>query len=211
MRKWYPAFLVAIAAVASIIVYPKLPDRVPTHFDIRGNPNAFGPRWVPTVIFPVLILLLWGLLRGLPKIDPRRANYARMQDTYDLVVNVVLTMVTALHLLVLAGTMGSHVPFVRLMPAVIGLAFVVIGNLLPRAKSNWWFGIRTPWTLSNDRVWERTHRVGGYIMTATGILAILTALIPSPAALFVLVVIALGLSLGLIAYSYFVWKQETAK
>src|SRR5215472_13359444 len=132
MRRWYPAFLVAIATIASIIVYPKMPDRVPTHFDIRGQPNAYGPKWVPTVIFPVMILLLWGLMRGLPKIDPRRANYARMQDTYDLVVNVLLTMMTALHLLVLAGTIGSHVPFVRLMPAVIGTAFVVIGNLLPR-------------------------------------------------------------------------------
>ena len=211
MRKWYPAFLVAIAAIASIIVYPKLPDRVPTHFDVRGNPNAFGPKWVPTVIFPVLILLLWGLLRGLPKIDPRRANYARMQDTYDLVVNVVLSMITALHLLLLAGTMGSRVPFVRLMPAVIGVAFVVIGNMLPRAKPNWWFGIRTPWTLSNDRVWERTHRVGGYVMTAIGVLAILSALIANPAVLFALVVLALVASLGVIAYSYFVWKQETAK
>src|SRR5215475_4823061 len=122
MRKWYPAFLVAIATIASIIVYPRMPDRVPTHFDIRGNPNAFGPRWVPTVIFPVTILALWGLLRGLPKIDPRRANYARMQDTYDLVVNLILTMMTALQLLLLAGTMGSGVPFVRIIPAVMGIS-----------------------------------------------------------------------------------------
>jgi uncharacterized membrane protein len=211
MRKWYPVLLVAIATIASIIVYPKLPDRVPTHFDIRGNPNAYGPKWESTVIFPVMILALWGLMRGLPKIDPRRANYAKMQDTYDLVVNVILTMLTALHLLILAGTMGSPVPFVRLMPAVIGVAFIAIGNLLPRAKSNWWFGIRTPWTLSNDRVWQRTHRVGGYVMTATGVLAILSAFFANPIALIALIVGMLAMSLGLIAYSYFIWKQETAK
>lgn len=211
MRKWYPVLLVAIATIASIIVYPKLPDRVPTHFDIRSNPNAYGPKWVPTVIFPVMILALWGLMRGLPKIDPRRANYARMQDTYDLVVNVILTMSAALHLLILAGTMGSPVPFVRLMPAVIGVAFIAIGNLLPRAKSNWWFGIRTPWTLSNDRVWERTHRVGGYVMSATGVLAIISAFFTSPIALIAFIVLALAMSLGLLAYSYFAWKQETTK
>ncbi len=211
MRKWYPVLLVAIATIASIIVYPKLPDRVPTHFDLRGNPNAYGPKWVPTVIFPVMILALWGLMRGLPKIDPRRANYARMQDTYDLVVNVVLTMLAALHLLILAGAMGSPVPFVRLMPAVIGVAFIAIGNLLPRARSNWWFGIRTPWTLSNDRVWERTHRVGGYVMSATGVLAIISAFFTSPIALIAFIVVALAMSVGLLAYSYFAWKQETAK
>jgi uncharacterized membrane protein len=211
MRKWYPAFLVAIATIASTVVYPRLPDRVPTHFDIRGNPNAYGPRWVPTVIFPVLILLLWGLMRGLPKIDPRRANYARMQDTYDLVVNVILTMVTALHLLILAGTAGSRVPFVRVIPAVIGIAFIAIGNLLPRAKPNWWFGIRTPWTLSNDRVWERTHRVGGYVMTATGALAVASSFFASDIALAAFASLAIGMALVLVVYSYFVWKQETSK
>jgi uncharacterized membrane protein len=211
MRKWYPVVLVAIAAIASIIVYPKLPDRVPTHFDIRGNPNAYGPRWVPTVIFPVMILLLWGLMRGLPKIDPRRANYAKMQDTWDTLVNVVLTMVTALHLLILAGTAGSHVPFVRFIPAVVGVAFIAIGNILPRAKPNWWFGIRTPWTLSNDRVWERTHRVGGYVMMATGLLAIVSAFLATDIAFVAFGVIAAAMALGLMAYSYFAWKQETAK
>jgi uncharacterized membrane protein len=211
MRKWYPVFLVAIAMIASIIVYPKLPNRVPTHFDIRGNPNAFGPKWVPTVIFPVIILALWGLMRGLPKIDPRRANYAKMQDTYDLVVSLVLTMVTALHLLILAGTVGSHVPFVRLIPAVVGVTFIAIGNLLPRAKPNWWFGIRTPWTLSNDRVWERTHRVGGYVMTLIGVLAVISSFFATEVAFVAFMVVAGAMTLGLIAYSYFAWKQETAK
>jgi len=211
MRKWYPVFLVAIATIASIIAYSKLPDRVPTHFDIRGTPDRFGPRWVPTVVFPAMILVLWGIMRGLPKIDPRRANYARMQDTYDLVVNLTLTMITALHLLVLAGTMGSHVPFVRLIPAVIGVSFIAIGNLLPRAKPNWWFGIRTPWTLSNDRVWERTHRVGGYVMSGIGVLAIVSAFFGSPVALVTFVIVAAIMTAGLIAYSYFAWRQETAK
>ncbi len=211
MRKWYPLFLVAIACIASIVVYPRLPDRVPTHFDVRGNPNRFGPKWVPTVLFPLMILALWGLMRGLPKIDPRRANYARMQDTYDRVVNVILTMVTALHLLILAGTLGSHVPFVRVMPAVIGVAFIAIGNVLPRAKPNWWFGIRTPWTLSNDRVWARTHRVGGYIMSATGVLAIVSSFLATEIAIVTFAVAAAAMAFALMAYSYFAWKQETSK
>jgi uncharacterized membrane protein len=211
MRRWYPAFLVAVAAVASIIAYPRLPDRVPTHFDIRGNPNAYGPKWVSTVIFPLMILALWGILRGLPRIDPRRANYARMQGTYDLVVNLSLTMITALHLLILGGTIGHGVPFVRIMPSVIGVFFIAIGNVMPRAKPNWWFGIRTPWTLSNDRVWERTHRVGGYVMTAVGLLAIVSALLATQIAIVAFAVIAVAMSLGLMAYSYFAWKQETTK
>lgn len=209
MRKWYPAILVVIAVAASAIVYPHLPDRVPTHFDLRGRPNAYGPKWISTVLFPALLVVLWGILRGLPKIDPRRANYARMQDTYDIVVNVVLTMVTALHLLLLTGVAGNPVPVIRLIPAVVGLSFIAIGNVMPRARPNWWFGIRTPWTLSNDRVWERTHRVGGYVMTATGVLAILAAIIASDIAIAAFAVLAAAMSFGLIVYSYVIWKRET--
>ena len=211
MRKWYPILPIAIAVAASIYVYPHLPDRVPTHYDIRGAPNAYGPKWIATVIFPAMLLVLWGILRGLPKIDPRRANYARMQSTYDLVVNLVVTMVTALHLIFLAGAMGGGVPLVRFIPAVIGVSFIIMGNVMPRARPNWWFGIRTPWTLSNDRVWERTHRVGGYVMTATGVLALIAAFFTNPFALVTFAVLAGVMSLGLVAYSYFAWKQETAK
>lgn len=211
MRKWYPILPIAIAVAASIYVYPLLPDRVPTHYDIRGVPNAYGPKWTSTIIFPAVLLVVWGIMRGLPKIDPRRANYARMQSTYDLVVNLVLTMLTALHLIFLRGAMGGGVPLIRFIPAVIGVSLIIMGNVMPRARPNWWFGIRTPWTLSNDRVWERTHRVGGYVMTATGVLAVIAALFSNPFALVALAVIAAAMSLGLVAYSYFAWKQETAK
>src|SRR5690242_13018335 len=136
MRKWYPILPIAVAVAASIYVYPLLPDRVPTHYDIRGVPNAYGPRWISTVIVPAMLLVLWGILRGLPKIDPRRANYARMQDTYDLVVNLVLTMIAALHLIFLRGAMGGGVPLIRFIPAVIGVSFIIIGNVMPRARPN---------------------------------------------------------------------------
>jgi uncharacterized membrane protein len=196
---------------ASIYVYPHLPDRVPTHYDIRGVPNAYGPKWISTAIFPAVLVVLWGIMRGLPKIDPRRANYARMESTYDLVVNLVLTMITALHLIFLRGAMIGGAPLVRFIPAVIGVSFIVMGNVMPRARPNWWFGIRTPWTLSNDRVWERTHRVGGYVMTATGVLAIIAAFFSNPFALIAFAVIAIAMSVWLMAYSYYAWKQETAK
>ena len=211
MRKWYPILPIAIAVAASIYVYPHLPDRVPTHYDIRGVPNDYGPKWIATALFPAMLLVLWGIMRGLPKIDPRRANYARMESTYDLVVNLVLTMITALHLIFLRGAMAGGAPLIRLIPAVIGVSFIVMGNVMPRARPNWWFGIRTPWTLSNDRVWERTHRVGGYVMAATGVLAIMAAFFSNPFAILALAVIGIAMSVWLMAYSYYAWKQETAK
>jgi uncharacterized membrane protein len=95
--------------------------------------------------------------------------------------------------------------------AIVGAALVAIGNVLPRARPNWWFGIRTPWTLSNDRVWERTHRIGGYVLMAVGALAILASIAGVTIASAAVGVAAAALGLGLIVYSYLAWRQETSR
>ena len=85
----------------------------------------------------------------------------------------------------------------------------MIGNVLPRVRPNWMVGVRTPWTLSSDRVWERTHRVGGYLMLALGLALLLSAAFAPPVATFALILGgALVVSLGTIIYSYIVWRQE---
>ena len=211
MRKWYPAVLVVVTFVGAIIVYPRLPDRVPTHWDIHDRVNGYGPSWMATFLMPVMLLALWGLMRFLPRIDPRRANYAKMQGVYDLVVNVMLTLIAVLHFVVLGAASGVPISIARVVPAIVGVALIVIGRLLPLAQPNWWFGIRTPWTLSNDRVWARTHRVGGYVIMTIGVLAIVASMLGMTIASAAVGIVAGALGLGLIAYSYFAWKQETSQ
>ena len=211
MRKWYPAVLIVVTFVGAILVYPRLPDRVPIHWDIHDRVNGYGPRWMATFLMPVMLLALWGLMRFLPRIDPRRANYAKMQGVYDLVVNVTLTLIAVLHFVVLGAASGVPISIARVVPAIVGVALIVIGRLLPLAQPNWWFGIRTPWTLSNDRVWARTHRVGGYVMMTIGVLAIVASILGMTIASAAVGIVAGALGLGLIAYSYFAWKQETSQ
>ena len=211
MRKWYPALLIVATLVASLIVFPRLPARVPTHWDLHGHVNGMGSRWVATFLMPALLLCLWGLFRFLPRIDPRRESYARMQGTWDLMVNLVLTLMAALHFIFLAASLGAPVAIGRLIAAVVGVTLVILGNVLPRARPNWWFGIRTPWTLSNDRVWERTHRVGGYVVSIVGVLVILAAIVGVSVAPPAIAVLAAVLALGLVVYSYIVWRQETSR
>ena len=211
MRRWYPALLVVLTFAASILAYPRLPDRVPTHWNIHGQVDAYGSRWIATFLIPGMLIALWGLLRVLPRIDPRRENYASMQGTYDLVVNVTLTLLAVVHFVVLGAVMGAPISIGRVVPAIIGGALVIIGKVLPRARPNWWFGIRTPWTLSNDRVWERTHHVGGYVMMVVGVLAILASVLDLTIASVAVGIAAGALGLGLIGYSYFAWKQETSR
>lgn len=211
MRKWYPAVLVIISVVASAIVYPRLPDHIPTHWSVQGQATGSGPRWLVVGLFPALLVAMWGILRFLPAIDPRRENYVKFQGTYDLLVNAALTVALLVHGVAIAIALGAPFSLVRLMPIVAGAMFVVLGNALPRARPNWWFGVRTPWTLSNDRVWERTNRVGGCGLVVFGLVIAFGALLPEDIAFKAMVVLGAILALSIVVYSYIVWRQETSR
>ena len=108
-----------------------------------------------------------------------------------------------------AGDTMTSAPVARLVPALVGALFVVIGNVMPRMRPNWWFGVRTPWTLSNDRVWARTHRLAGFSMTAAGVVMIAAALaLPARFADPVMLAAAVAATIGPAVYSYLTWKRE---
>lgn len=209
MRKWYPWVLVAAAFVFSAVVFNRLPERVPTHWNAHGEVNGWGSRAFAAWLSPAIMALVALLLPFLPNIDPRRANYDKFRGTYDFVVLAVVAVVGVLHVAMLGSALGWPISMARLTPLLIGAVFLLLGNVLPRARPNWWFGIRTPWTLSNDRVWERTHRVGGYFFAGGGVLLMLLALLPPSLALPVIVVVAVVAGVVPLVYSYFAWRQET--
>ena len=201
--------LALIGAAASLAVYRRLPESMAVHWDIDGDPNGWMPRPFGAFFGPVFLLVLWQLMRVLPRIDPREPNYARFGDAYDTIVAAVLLLLLATHGIVLAVALGYQVPVSRLVPALVGALFVVIGNVMPRMRPNWWFGVRTPWTLSNDRVWARTHRLAGFTMTAAGLVIIASALVlPARLGVPVLIAAVVAATIGPAVYSYLTWKRE---
>lgn len=210
MRKWYPAVLIAAAYVFSAIVYPRLPNPMPVHWDIHGHVNGYGKPFVGAFLMPTMALGIWALLRWLPLIDPRRPNYAKFQGTYDLVIDVVVTVLVAVHVMAVGRVLGWPLPIERVVPLAVGAVLIVVGNLLPRARSNWWFGIRTPWTLSSDTVWAKTHRLGGYLMIAAGVVVILAMFLPDAWILRTVLGASVIAGLAPVVYSYFAWKGEQA-
>jgi uncharacterized membrane protein len=211
MRKWLAPALIVVTVVGSAIVYPRLPDRVPVHWDVHGQVNRYGSRLEAAALLPLVMLGTWLLLRLLPRIDPRRMNYAKFADTYDLFVNSLLTLFAILQGVSLAAALGRPLPMNRVVPALVGMLFIILGNALPRARPNWWFGIRTPWTLSSDRVWMKTHRVGGYLMVGAGLLMVGAAAVQSAWTLLVAFVAMLAAGFGSLVYSYFAWKEEHSR
>lgn len=212
MKKWYPLLLALVGVGMSAAVYRRLPDSVAVHWNLDGNPNGWMPRAVGAFFGPVFLVLLWQLMRFVPRIDPRAENYARFGEAYETIVASALVLVLLCHGIVLAVALGYHVSVGRVVPALVGAVFVVTGNMMPLVRPNWWFGIRTPWTLSNDRVWTRTHRLAGYCMTAGGLAMIVAALaLPAPLGVPVLLAVAVAATVGPALYSYLTWKREEGR
>ncbi|HET9424550.1 MAG TPA: SdpI family protein [Gemmatimonadaceae bacterium] len=211
MRKWYPWLLVALAAAFSAAVYGSLPERVPSHWNSEGVIDGYSDRKFAAWLMPGILIAMALILPRLPSIDPRRENFAKFRPTYDLVVNAIMTMIAVLHVAILGSALGWPISMDKLMPFMVGALLVLLGNVMPRARSNWWFGIRTPWTLSNERVWERTHRIGGVLFVIAGILLMLSALVFPSGAFPMVMVTVVGASVIPFAYSYFAWRQETRR
>jgi uncharacterized membrane protein len=209
MRKLVAPLLILAAVAFSIAVYSRLPERMPVHWGLHGDVNGYGSRARGAFLLPAIMLGVWSLMRFLPRIDPRRANYAKFADTYDLMVDSFLALFAVMHVALVGAALGWPVSMERVAPALVGLQFIILGNALPRARPNWWFGIRTPWTLSNDRVWARTHRVGGYLLAAAGLVLLVAAAFPSPWAFALGIAAVLAAGFGSLVYSYFAWKQES--
>jgi uncharacterized membrane protein len=157
---------------------------------------------------PVFLLGMWALLRVLPKIDPRGSNYAKFGGAFEGIIVSIMLFMLGMHIIILRAALGYPVAIERVVPVGVGVLLIVIGNLLPRARPNWFVGIRTPWTLSSDRVWEKTHRVGGQVFVAGGILIVLAGFAVQQWAHVVLITVVLVCTATVLIYSYVEWKRE---
>jgi uncharacterized membrane protein len=208
MRKWIPLLIVVAAFIASAVVYPRLPESMPTHFDMSGQPNGWSSRLFGAWVVPLFLVFMWVLIRVLPAIDPRGSNYAKFGGAFEGIIVSIMLFMLALHIVMLRAALGYPVAMQRVVPVGIGVLFVVMGNLLPRARPNWFVGIRTPWTLSSDRVWEKTHRLGGHLFAAGGILIVLAGFAVQQWAHVVLITVVLVCTATVLIYSYVEWKRE---
>ncbi len=175
---------VALAFAASVACYPWLPDQVPIHFDIRGHADGFASRPVGAFLLPAVMLGFVLLC------------YASWRATkhFQAVSSILACFFLSLHVLMLRAALGSG-DIGSVMWVVIGVMFVALGLALPRVRRNRWVGVRTPWSMSSDEAWARTHRAAGRVMVACGAAV---ALVPNVAvravALAVLVIVPIAQS-----------------
>lgn len=206
--RWFGLVIAALAVAVSVWAYPRLPPTVATHWSLRGTPDGFSSRGWAVAIIPLAIVAITVLFNVLPKMDPRRENYARFLSSYWLIANAVIVFVLVAHAMMIATGLGYSVKIDRLMPLGVGLLFMFLGNYLTRVEPNWFVGIRTPWTLSSDTVWRKTHRTGGALMVIGGAVLAAGAFLPHGAFVPLLVTTIVIVAVIPIVHSYVLWKRE---
>jgi len=180
------------AVLISAIVLPFLPARVPIHWDIQGQVNGYGSPMFATLFVPSIMAALLVLFSVLPWLSPKQFETDTFRDTYGFIALVIMAFVGYTHGLTLWSAMGNHIDVLRALLAGLLLMFALMGNVMGKVRRNFWVGIRTPWTLSNDRVWNDTHRLAGRLFVGVALLCAPLFFLPVPvAALLMIIVLAI--------------------
>ena len=191
---------------AGVYVYPQVPDRMPSHWNAAGQVDGYMPKLLSLFLIPFGSLMMLGLFLMIPRVSLLRKNIEGFRGYYDGFVVLLTFYLLYIQGLSIASALGYRFNLNQLLAPAASAFFVYLGVLLGKAKRNWFIGIRTPWTLSSDVVWDKTHRLGGRLFSACGIIALLGLLLPEYALLFVIVPV-IAVAIYTCIYSYFEYRK----
>jgi uncharacterized membrane protein len=201
------AFQVILALWGVWVVGPD--QQVPVHWGLDGQANGWATSAVGFAILPLITAGIVGLFALIPRIEPRRANLERSASAYRTTTTAVVVFLGVAQAVVVLASVGDTLPMVAIVGLGIGLLFIVMGNVLTTVRSNFFFGVRTPWTLTSDLSWDRTNRAVGRLFVLAGITLVLLTL-SGNVELIVWVMVAWIVAIVAVsfAYSYRVWTRD---
>jgi uncharacterized membrane protein len=202
--------LVIIVAcfVAGILVYPYLPAMMASHWSAHGEVNGMMGKFWGAFTIPIIMLVLMGLWALLPHIDPVAPGFKGFRYVYDFVFFLAVAFLAYAYALMLGVNAGLRFDmFTMLLPALAVLIFL-FGALLPHLKRNWFIGIRTPWTISNNVVWDKTHRLGSILFEMAGVCILAAAFVPRAATLWLILVPIILAAVVSVVYSYLIYRRQ---
>lgn len=202
--------IIALSFIIGLFFYPYMPERMASHWDEQGVVNGYMSKFWGIFMIPVMSLALALLFLLLPKIDPLKANIEKFRKYFDWFIIIFLLFMLYIYMITILWNLGARFNMFQLMIPAMGLLFFYLGLLLQKAKRNWFIGIRTPWTMSSDSVWDKTHKLGAKLYMFAGIIALFGILLPRIAIWLVLVPIML-VSIYTVIYSYVIYKREKKK
>ncbi len=203
--------LVLIVVVAFFVIgaylYPQMPSQMASHWNAGDEVDGYMPKLWGLFLMPLAGFGLFLLFFTIPKIDPLRRNIEKFRGHYDAFVVVIIMFLFYIHSLTILWSIGWRFSMLQMMIPALAVLFYYAGILIQNARRNWFIGIRTPWTLSSERVWNKTHERGAKMFKAAAVIMLPGMVFPDCALYFILVPI-LSLVIYLFAYSYFEYEKR---
>jgi uncharacterized membrane protein len=200
--------ILIVSFVLAFYFYPRMPEKMASHWDSRGEVNGYMSRIWALFLMPMISTVMFVLFIFIPRIDPLKENIGEFRNYFDGFVALMFLFLLYIYALTILWNAGRAVNIALAMPPSLGILFFYCGVLIGHAKRNWFIGIRTPWTLSNEKVWDKTHRIGGRLFKASGMIAIVGMFFGDLAFYFVVVPICC-VAVYTIVYSYIEYQRET--
>ena len=199
--------IILTSFAVSIFFYPQMPNEMASHWNAQGEVDGYIPRLYGVLLMPFFLIGLALLFAIIPKIDPLKENIEKFRKYFDGFIILFLAFMLLVHSQIILWNYGIKISPNIVIPIAIGFLFFYIGILCENAKRNWFIGIRTPWTLSSENVWNKTHKIGAKLFKIAGIIAIIGVLFKSYSIFFILIP-TLFAAFYPIVYSYFEYQKE---
>jgi uncharacterized membrane protein len=199
--------IIVLSFAIGFYLYPTAPELMASHWGYKGEVNGYMPKFWALFLMPIMSLVLYLVFLVIPRIDPLRWDKKEFTKYYDGFILVFELFLFYLYLLTVLWNRGARFDMTALLVPAMGILFYYLGVLIDNAQPNWFVGIRTPWTLSSPTVWQKTHKLGGKLFKAAGVLALL-GVFAGELALFFVIFPIMVISLYLTLYSYLEYGKE---
>jgi len=190
-----------------LVLWNRLPEMIPSHWNINGEIDGWCSKAFAVFGFPCMLLGIHWICVLVSSADPKHQNYHPSMLMLVLWICPVISLV--LNTLVYCAALGYSLRVEILMPLLVGLGFIIVGNLLPKCRQSYTMGIKLPWTLASEENWNKTHRLGGKLWVAGGVLTMATAFLGSFWLLLVVLLVMVAVP-TIYSYRYYV-KFEKGK
>lgn len=195
------AWIILLSFFIGIVSYSYMPDMMPMHWNAQGEIDGYMGKLWGLFMLPIISLGLFALFLVIPKLDPRRSNLESFKEYYQGIILMIVGFLFYIYILTILAAIGYKFNMVQAMSLSFAVLFYYMGIVLKKTKSNFFVGIRTPWTLSDEKVWEKTHDLGGKLFKVSGIIAFFGVLFKE-VAIFLMIIPTIVASIFIYIYSY---------
>ena len=199
--------LMLISFLIGAYLHPYMPEKMASHWDASGNVDGYMSKFWGLFLMPVISTILLLAFMLIPRIDPLKENIEKFRGYFDVFILLLFGFLFYLYMLTMLWNLGYRFNIIQLLAPAFGLIIYYAGVMMENAKQNWFIGVRTPWTLSSEVVWDKTNRLAGKLFKVAGVLAALGTIFPEYAILLVLVPVILA-AIYPIIYSYQEYQLE---